>query len=190
MVSKHKSNHEESASDGPTGTMFDRQFASSVKDSAQQIWQAGLAAFAKAQGEGSKVFESLVKEGVAIQRKTQAAAEERFGDVTARMTTLASDMQQRAGQHWDRLETIFEDRVAKALGRLGVPTQQEIAAMNDRIAALQASVARLEGDAQVRTTTRKPRTAAAKRAARPSADDAPARRPSAKSALKSRSKAT
>ena len=49
-----------------------------VKESAQQIWLAGLGAFSKAQDEGGKVFESLVKEGVNMQRKTQTVAEERI----------------------------------------------------------------------------------------------------------------
>ena len=57
----------------------------SVKDSAQQIWQAGLGAFTRAQAEGSKAFEALVKEGVTIQRKTQAAAE--AGEVDAALGT-------------------------------------------------------------------------------------------------------
>ena len=48
------------------------QLSSTVKDSAQQIWLAGLGAFSKAQEEGGKVFEALVKEGMTIQRKTQA----------------------------------------------------------------------------------------------------------------------
>ena len=63
----------------------------SVKDSAQQIWQAGLGAFAKAQAEGTRAFESLVKEGTALQRKTQAAAEERISEATNRMTHMATD---------------------------------------------------------------------------------------------------
>ncbi|WP_305806821.1 phasin family protein, partial [Stenotrophomonas sp. YIM B06876] len=61
------------------------QFSSTVKDSAQQIWLAGLGAFAKAQEEGGKVFESLVKEGLSIQRKTQAVAEERISEATSRV---------------------------------------------------------------------------------------------------------
>ena len=68
----------------PAG-MLDSQLASSVKDSAQQIWLAGMGAFAKAQAEGGKVFDALVKEGVSLQRKTQAVAEEKLGDVTGKM---------------------------------------------------------------------------------------------------------
>ena len=47
-----------------------------IKDSAQQIWLAGLGAFAKMQQEGSKAFEALVKDGAGVQKKTQQAAEE------------------------------------------------------------------------------------------------------------------
>ena len=61
------------------------QLSGSVKDSAQQIWQAGLGAFTRAQAEGSKAFESLVKEGVSIQRKTQEVAEERISEATNKM---------------------------------------------------------------------------------------------------------
>jgi poly(hydroxyalkanoate) granule-associated protein len=93
----------------------------SVKDSAQQIWQAGLGAFTRAQAEGSKAFEALVKEGVAIQRKTQAVAEERISEATNKMSNMATDISSKASGQWDKLENIFEERVAKALNKLGVP---------------------------------------------------------------------
>src|SRR5690606_26098454 len=60
-----------------------------IKDSAQQIWLAGLGAFSKAQEEGGKAFESLVKEGLSIQRKTQAVAEERISEASSRMSSMA-----------------------------------------------------------------------------------------------------
>src|SRR4051812_16920048 len=63
-----------------------------VKESASQIWLAGLGAFAKAQEEGGKVFEALVREGTSIQRKTQAAAEEKISEATNRMASMATDI--------------------------------------------------------------------------------------------------
>lgn len=145
MVKKlQKLADKKSTAGGPSvAQLFDSQFANSVKDSAQQIWQAGLGAFAKAQGEGSKVFEALVKEGVSIQRKTQAVAEEKFGEVSSKMTKLSDDVQAKAGQQWDKLESIFEERVAKALGKLGVPSSKDIDTLVKRIDALSASVAKL-----------------------------------------------
>jgi len=118
------------------------QLSSTVKESAQQIWLAGLGAFSKAQEEGGKVFEALVKEGVTMQRKTQAVAEEKITEAAQRMTSAATEMGSRAAGQWDKLETIFEDRVAKALGRLGIPTARDLQALNERIDALTEELAK------------------------------------------------
>ena len=72
------------------------QLSNAVKDSAQQIWLAGLGAFSKAQEEGSKVFDALVKEGLTIQRKTQAVAEEKITEATSRMSDMATEIQSKA----------------------------------------------------------------------------------------------
>ncbi|HEY1393257.1 MAG TPA: phasin family protein [Methylibium sp.] len=146
---------------GSAAGLFDSQFAGTVKDSAQQIWLAGLGAFAKAQEEGGKVFDALVKEGVAIQRKTQAVAEEKFGDVAGKMTKLSGEVQAKAGQHWDKLETIFEERVAKALNKLGVPSAKDVEALIKRIDELSAAVGK--------ASAAKPAAARKKTAARPAA---------------------
>ncbi len=137
-----------------------------VKESAQQIWLAGLGAFSKAQEEGGKVFETLVKEGLSIQRKTQSAAEEKLSEATSKMASMATDIQSRAGQRWDKLENIFEDRVAKALGKLGVPSAKDIDALNARIDALSKSATRSAARPAAAKKTAAP---AAKKAARPAA---------------------
>ena len=114
--------------------------ADSVKASAQQIWLAGLGAFAKAQEERGKVFEALVKEGMNLQRQTQAVAEEKISEATSRMANMATDLTAKAtgitslatGQ-WDTLENLFEGRVAKALDKLGMPSSQALAQQADRL---------------------------------------------------------
>ena len=151
---------------------FPSDFSSTVKESAQQIWLAGLGAFAKAQEEGSKVFDTLVKEGVSIQRKTQSSAGEKLSEATSKMTSMASDLSSRASGQWDKLETIFEGRVSKALSSLGVPATSDIEALNARIDELQRRLSRLE-----------PKTTAARRApatatGKPAAKRKPARKTS------------
>jgi poly(hydroxyalkanoate) granule-associated protein len=127
------------------------QLASSVKDSAQQIWLAGLGAFSKAQAEGGKVFETLVKDGMGLQRKTQAAAEEKISEATSKMTTMANgitakatgvatDITAKATGQWDKLENIFEERVAKALSKMGMPTAKEVQALAKRVDELSAQL--------------------------------------------------
>lgn len=111
--------------------------AERIKDSAQQIWLAGLGAFAKMQQEGSKAFEALVKDGVGIQKKTQQAAEETLSQAQARMAGLASEIGSKASGGWGKLENIFEERVARALAGLGVPTAEEFAALKARVEELE-----------------------------------------------------
>ena len=173
MVKKLKAMAEKQAA-SPTG-MFDGALAGTVKDSAQQIWLAGLGAFSKAQAEGGKVFDALVKEGTSLQRKTQSVAEEKLGEVNSRMTGMASEVQAKAGQHWDKLESIFEERTAKALGKLGVPAAKDVDALVARIDALAAQVAKLTKAAPAKALIK---AAATKSAAKPVAKKAAARRTS------------
>jgi poly(hydroxyalkanoate) granule-associated protein len=165
----------------PAG-MFDSALATAVKDSAQQIWLAGMGAFAKAQAEGGKVFEALVKEGVSLQRKTQAVAEEKLGDVTGRMSSMASEVTSKAGASWDKLENIFEERTAKALGKLGVPTAKDVAELSRRVEELSAAVARLSKSPKAAASARTP--AAKAPAGKAAAKRAPAKKAAANGATK------
>lgn len=122
----------------PAG-LLDSAMAQNVKDSAQQIWAAGLASFSKAQGEGSKVFEALVSEGLKLQKKTQSAAEEKLSAAASKLSGVAGDVGAKAGQHWDKLESIFEQRVAKALKSLNVPSASDVDSLIKRIDALAVS---------------------------------------------------
>ena len=138
------------------GDVNENQLASTVKESAQQIWLAGLGAFAKAQEEGGKVFDALVKEGETIQAKTRKMTDEKIADVAGKATGT-----------WDRLEQVFEDRVARALGSLGVPSKQDIDKLSKRVVDLSAAVQALtEGQpaakpASPRTTVKSATRAAA-----------------------------
>ena len=138
MVKKLKKLAESQAA-APAG-LLQGDLAGMVKDSAQQIWLAGMGAFAKAQSEGGKVFEALIQEGMSLQRKTQGLAEEKINEVTGRMSSMAGEVTAKAGEHWDKLESIFESRTAKALGRLGVPTAADFQALSARLDTLAARV--------------------------------------------------
>ena len=144
-----------------------------IKDSAQQIWLAGLGAFSKAQEEGGKAFESLVKEGLSIQRKTQAVAEERISEASSRMSSMATEISSKATGQWDKLENLFEERVAKALNKLGVPSARDVDALIARIDELSQHVQRLSSKpvAAAKAAPRKaaPVKAPAKAAAKPAA---------------------
>jgi poly(hydroxyalkanoate) granule-associated protein len=148
--------------------LLDSQLANSVKESAQQIWLAGMGAFSKAQAEGGKVFEALIKEGMSLQKKTQGLAEERISAVTGKMTAMADGMSNKAGAQWDKLESIFEERVAKALNKMGVPSRKDVDVLIKRIDQLSAKVGGKAAPAK-KAAARPAAKAPAKRAARKTA---------------------
>ena len=146
--------------------LFDSALADSIKASAKEIWLAGMGAFAKAQAEGKQVFEALVKEGNSLQKKTQGAAEERFSEVTSKMTSMADEVTTKANQHWDKLESIFEERTAKAMKKLGVPSSKDVEALMARIDALSAQVARRTKPAAKKAASRASAKTATKKTAK------------------------
>ena len=185
MVKKLKQMAEKKAASASSmaGGLFDSALAGTVKDSAQQIWLAGLGAFAKAQEEGGKVFEALVKEGSNLQKKTQGMAEDKISEVTqkmSKMSNMAGDVSAKAGQQWDRLESIFEERVSKALNKLGVPSSKDVDALIARIDSLSAQVAK--------TGKTAPATKAASKAAPVKAAPVKAATQTVKAAVKSATK--
>jgi len=185
MVKKMKSSTAKAARPSAAAAgLMDSQLASSVKDSAQQIWLAGMGAFSKAQAEGGKVFETLVKEGLNLQKKTQGIAEDKISEVTGKMTAMAGTVSAKAGQNWDKLEAIFEQRTAKAMNKLGVPTAKDVDALVKRVDALAAAVAKLSKTAPAKAAAPKaPRaTKAAKAPAK--AEAAPVEAPPAKAPAK------
>jgi poly(hydroxyalkanoate) granule-associated protein len=120
----------------------DLQWAAAIRDSATEIWLAGLGAFAAAQREGNKVFEALVKQGEAVRERTRKAASERIGVLTA-----------DASQRWDKLGQMLEEPLGRAFHRLNLPTKKDIDELSSRIDKLTAATEKLSG-ARPRRSTR------------------------------------
>lgn len=161
----------------------DTQLAEAVRTSAQQIWQAGLGAFAKAQEEGGKVFAKLVKEGTELQKRTQKLANGKVSDVTDTVAKMAESVSKQASGSWDKLEQVFEDRVSRSLKSLGVPTQKDIQTLTKRVEDLSKAVSTLSGKKPAASRAgAKPvaKKAAAKPAAKKVAAKAPAKKAAAK----------
>ena len=119
----------------------------SIMESAQHIWLAGLGAFGKAQEEGSKLFEALVREGSSLEQKTRKIATGTAGDLRGAVETGVTQVRERTQETWDRLEQVFETRVSKALGKLGVPGRKELDELMRRVDELNQQVRKLNGAA-------------------------------------------
>jgi poly(hydroxyalkanoate) granule-associated protein len=146
----------------------------SIMDSAQQIWLAGMGAFGRAQDEGTKLFEALVKEGSSLEQKTRKLATGKVDAVRDAVENRVGAVKERAADTWDRLEKVFEDRVQRALTRLGVPGREDLQALIARVDTLNAELRKLgggKGAAPSKTGAKpaakaRPKKSAAKKAAK------------------------
>ncbi len=144
------------------------QLKRTISGSAQHIWMAGVGAFNRAQEEGTRLFEALVKEGMSIERNTRKLATGKVDAVRDAVEERVGQVRGRAADTWDRLEKVFEERVQRALTRLGVPGREEIAALIDRVDQLNRELRKLsavpaKAEASVKTARTK-KTAAKKTA--------------------------
>ena len=170
-MAKLKSSARAKAAAPKTSDLQDKaeQIKRSISGSAQHIWMAGVGAFARAQEEGTRLFEALVKEGMNIERSTRKLATNKVDAVRDAVEERVGQVRGRAADTWDRLEKVFEERVQRALTRLGVPGREEIAALIDRVDQLNSELRKL--------------TAAPAKAEAP-AKKAAAKKPAAKKAAK------
>jgi poly(hydroxyalkanoate) granule-associated protein len=136
----------------------------SLMDSAQQIWMAGLGAFARAREEGPRMFDALIKEGVALEQKTRKFATGNLDVARDAVETTVAQVRERAQDSWDKLEKVFEDRVSRSLGRLGVPGRDEMQALLDRVEDLNRALRKMAAPTAAARSTRKPRKAKARKA--------------------------
>lgn len=137
-----------------------------LSESAQQIWLAGVGAFGRAQAEGTKLFEGLVKEGLNLEKSARQFAGGSADVVRDAVEARVGQARERATDTWDRLEKVFEDRVQRALLKLGVPGRDDLKDLSSRVDALTAELRR-----QNAASARKPaaKKTTAKKAARKAA---------------------
>ena len=146
------------------------RLSKNLGESAQQVWLAGVGAFGRAQAEGNKLFESLVKEGLSLEQITRKVAGGKVEAVRDVVESKVGQARGRASDTWDRLEKVFEERVQRALRRLEVPSREDLSALVDRVDSLNGELRKFGGSAAPRKSTAKktpgaPRKAAAKKAA-------------------------
>ena len=126
------------------------QMAEKVKESANQIWLAGLGAYSKAEQEGNKLFDSLVQDGEKLEAKTRSLMDKPLNVAKGTVETVRA----RATGSWEKVEKAFDLRVSRALHRLNIPTRTEVDALHDRINELAEDVRRVTELVEKRKTAR------------------------------------
>ena len=157
---------------------FDDATQRGWSESARQVWLAGVGAWSRAQTEGSKLIDGLVRDGMEAEREGGGATHVRDS-----VNRGAEDVRGFATGTWDRMGQFVEDAVQRSLLRLGVPRREDLDALGRRIDALSSELreARAAGVAGPATPARR-RSAtqsAAKKTARTTGAGAATRKPPA-----------
>lgn len=152
------------------------KYAAPVVDSAREIWLAGLGAFSMAQQEssklveqGNKLFEKLVSEGSKLEKKTRDAGDDAVGEIRSSVRSRVGAAKEQAADNWDKLEGIFEERVARVLGRLGVPTADDVNQLSERVGELSKQVSAMNRAQAATKKASKPKASKKKAASKTTA---------------------
>ena len=156
-MAKLKKSAKKSSAGAAGAQVQGERLAKTLSESAQQIWLAGVGAFSRAQAEGGKLFEALVKEGMTLEQTARKIAGGRADVVREAVESRVGQARGRAVDTWDKLEKVFEDRVQRALVKLGVPNRDDLNGLSARVDILNAELRRLDGKpAAKRPAVRKP----------------------------------
>jgi poly(hydroxyalkanoate) granule-associated protein len=107
-----------------------------VRESAHKIWLAGLGALAVAEEEGNKLFSNLVDKGQSFESRSKKQLEKVQGTVEGQF----EGVRDRAEAVWGKVGKSFDEKVAEALQRLGVPSRMEIQKLTKRVEQLTKKV--------------------------------------------------
>lgn len=155
-MAKFKQTTEKKAAGGRRDGAQAEQIRKTLSESAQQVWLAGVGAFGRAQSEGTRLFEALVKEGLNLERNALKFAGGRADTVRGAVETTVGQARERASDTWDRLEKVFEDRVQRALTRLGVPSRDDLADLTRKVDALTGELRKLGGKPATKKAAKAP----------------------------------
>src|SRR4051794_29367314 len=75
-----------------------------LSDSAQQVWLAGLGALGRAQAEGSRFFDGLVKEGEAFENRRREKSTEDGRGWRDNVEEQLGQAREKASGTWDKVE--------------------------------------------------------------------------------------
>jgi poly(hydroxyalkanoate) granule-associated protein len=93
--------------------------------------------------QGNKLFEKLVSEGSKLEEQTRNVADDAVSGIRGGVSSKVETVRQQAVDNWDKLENVFEDRVSRVLGRLGVPTADDVNKLSARVQKLSREVSRM-----------------------------------------------
>jgi len=144
-------------------------------DRNRDIWLAGLGAFSKARDESGELFNKLIETGEKFEDKYKKIVDDNSDSAIKKVTSLFDKVPNPS----EKIEDIFDSRVARALKRLGVmPTVNALQSLAEQVENLNSLIEEYVDTAP----EKKAKKSAAKKPAakKPAAKKPAAKKPAAK----------
>ncbi|MBK8323257.1 MAG: phasin family protein [Betaproteobacteria bacterium] len=119
------------------------QAIQTLRSTTRKAVEAGVQVAEGVRRSAVGAFDSLVKQGSALQAKSRRAAVMRATQAGEIACARAVEAKTRTVEAVSHLEKVFEQRVSRAISRIGVPTTRDVRALSRQVAQLQASVEQL-----------------------------------------------
>ncbi|PAA39008.1 phasin family protein [Pseudomonas fragi] len=158
-----------------------------VEEYSRKIWLAGLGVYSKIDTDGSKLFDTLVKDGEKAEKLAKDAGHkvaEGVKSSTSSARSRVEDVKDLALEKWGEFEEAFDKRLNSAITRLGVPSRDEVKALHAKVETLTKHIEKLTAAAAKVAASKAPvasKAAPAKAAAKPAAKPAAVKAPAAAS---------
>ena len=148
-----------------------------IEEYSRKIWLAGLGVYSKIDADGSKLFDSLVKDGEKAEKLAKSAGNKFVDEAKATTSSARSrveDVKDLALEKWSEFEEAFDKRLTSAISRLGVPSREEVKSLHAQVDVLTKHIEKLTAAAAKVAATK----------ATPASKPAPAKATTAKPAVK------
>jgi poly(hydroxyalkanoate) granule-associated protein len=114
-----------------------------IRASAHKAFEAGVQAATGVRQSATGAFDALVKQGAALEARSRRAALAKAEKAREAACARADEARTKTVEAVSHLEKVFEQRVSKAISKLGVPTAKDVRALSRQVAQLQVSVDKL-----------------------------------------------
>lgn len=107
-----------------------------VTGRAREVWLAGLGALSRLEKEGDKVFETLIERGKNYEKKRTEQLQEATENIRNQQESFTKDVTQRLDDATKSVEEVVSDTLSETLGRIGVPSRNEVRGLSRRVGEL------------------------------------------------------
>lgn len=118
--------------------------ASKTAKQGQGVWLASLGAAEVARKQVVGAYAQIVKEAQKLQQRSVSLVEDRVNEVRDQVEAVVTQVKERATENYQQVESVVGGQLTRVLGRMGIPSKDDINDLSRRVAELSRQVKTLQ----------------------------------------------